>query len=258
MDRTCMDCGVSIAHRGNAAKRCEICGEVANNPRARTERPCKNLSCTEMVQRNGKVYRDYCSDDCKPRCTVDGCEDPQRKKGWCASHYTQWQSTGQVRAFKYKWSRAESCMVCGHATGSIPGLKKYCSWRCAGFSKYHGGSPPTSASCAQCGTPISLDPHANGRRRRCDIVTCSDCQRRYDPRKVMGVYALAQRDGSDCTLCHEPVDLELAWPDLHCATVDHVWPRSRGGSDDPANLQLAHLICNLRKGNKTPEELAAL
>lgn len=34
-------------------------------------------------------------------------------------------------------------------------------------------------------------------------------------------------------------------------SVDHVVPYSRGGSNTADNCQLAHLICNLRKNNRT-------
>jgi 5-methylcytosine-specific restriction endonuclease McrA len=32
-------------------------------------------------------------------------------------------------------------------------------------------------------------------------------------------------------------------------TFDHIRPRTKGGADDPANLQLAHAQCNKRKGD---------
>ena len=38
-------------------------------------------------------------------------------------------------------------------------------------------------------------------------------------------------------------------------TVDHVTPRSRGGTDHPDNLQLLCGACNSQKGNRTQEEL---
>jgi 5-methylcytosine-specific restriction endonuclease McrA len=39
-------------------------------------------------------------------------------------------------------------------------------------------------------------------------------------------------------------------------TVDHVIPISEGGTDTKANVQLAHRICNLRKGKRgTPQQL---
>ncbi|MFP4502932.1 MAG: HNH endonuclease [Candidatus Hydrogenedentota bacterium] len=37
-------------------------------------------------------------------------------------------------------------------------------------------------------------------------------------------------------------------------TIDHVTPRSRGGGDTWENLVLACVRCNVRKGNRTPEE----
>ena len=38
-------------------------------------------------------------------------------------------------------------------------------------------------------------------------------------------------------------------------TIDHIMPRSRGGTDDPDNLQLLCGACNSTKGNRTQEEL---
>jgi hypothetical protein len=49
------------------------------------------------------------------------------------------------------------------------------------------------------------------------------------------------RDGYLCQLCGndvEPTDVHL----------DHVYPRSLGGSNEPNNLQVTHSQCNLRKG----------
>jgi 5-methylcytosine-specific restriction endonuclease McrA len=37
-------------------------------------------------------------------------------------------------------------------------------------------------------------------------------------------------------------------------TMDHVIPRSRGGIDSWDNLVLACMICNVRKGSRTPDE----
>jgi len=34
------------------------------------------------------------------------------------------------------------------------------------------------------------------------------------------------------------------------ATLDHIIPRSKGGSDAAENLQLAHARCNKIKGNR--------
>jgi 5-methylcytosine-specific restriction endonuclease McrA len=51
------------------------------------------------------------------------------------------------------------------------------------------------------------------------------------------------RDGYTCGLCKGPVEPQ----DL---SIDHIIPITRGGGDDPDNLQVTHLICNVRKGNR--------
>lgn len=55
------------------------------------------------------------------------------------------------------------------------------------------------------------------------------------------------RDKFRCQYCGEkknPAEL----------TLDHIFPRSRGGDNSPVNIVAACLACNNRKGNRTPEE----
>lgn len=53
-------------------------------------------------------------------------------------------------------------------------------------------------------------------------------------------FAVLQRDGFRCRYCgHHPPDVQLQ--------VDHIVPRSRGGSDDPENLPTACSDCNQGK-----------
>jgi len=55
------------------------------------------------------------------------------------------------------------------------------------------------------------------------------------------------RDAYVCQYCGDT-------PGRHSLTVDHVLPRSRGGSHDWDNLVTACTRCNQRKGSRTPEE----
>jgi RNA-directed DNA polymerase len=52
------------------------------------------------------------------------------------------------------------------------------------------------------------------------------------------------RQGGICPLCNEPII------SLDEANLDHILPKSRGGSNDRENLQLVHRKCNTRKGNR--------
>ena len=64
---------------------------------------------------------------------------------------------------------------------------------------------------------------------------------------------LADRDGAECYLCGNDVNLELKRETMRGPSVDHVLARSKGGTHDLDNLALTHLICNIRKGNRDAE-----
>lgn len=53
-----------------------------------------------------------------------------------------------------------------------------------------------------------------------------------------------KRDHNECVYCGSKKEL----------TIDHVMPRSRGGKNTWTNLVTCCMKCNLKKGNKTPEE----
>ncbi len=75
----------------------------------------------------------------------------------------------------------------------------------------------------------------------------------YTPRRIVGM--LADRDGWDCSYCGQHLHggpFSLPYPH-----VDHVLPKSRGGSDRLDNLVLACPSCNSAKGARTPQEWKA-
>lgn len=55
---------------------------------------------------------------------------------------------------------------------------------------------------------------------------------------------IMKRDRHTCQYCGTKSDL----------TLDHVLPRSRGGADSWENLVTACNQCNVKKGNRTPDE----
>jgi hypothetical protein len=65
------------------------------------------------------------------------------------------------------------------------------------------------------------------------------------------------RDNWTCQLCGEPVDPKLRRTDpdpflaLMCASIDHIILVAEGGHNNAENVQLAHLLCNLRKRKKS-------
>lgn len=51
-----------------------------------------------------------------------------------------------------------------------------------------------------------------------------------------------------CGVCGNGLDPDLRHPHPQSRSIDHILPLSRGGTHEQANLQFAHLVCNLRKG----------
>lgn len=59
-----------------------------------------------------------------------------------------------------------------------------------------------------------------------------------------------KRQNGVCVLCFGPITID------EC-NIEHLIPRSRGGSEHSYNKAIAHPRCNLEKGNMTYEEWIA-
>jgi CRISPR/Cas system Type II protein with McrA/HNH and RuvC-like nuclease domain len=51
-----------------------------------------------------------------------------------------------------------------------------------------------------------------------------------------------------CGICNEQIDSQVAYPEPLSLSIDHIIPRSLGGSHKIDNLQAAHLVCNAKRG----------
>ena len=86
----------------------------------------------------------------------------------------------------------------------------------------------------------------------CDMASrdaqddADDADRSLSPRDRL--LSLVQRQRGRCGICGKSLLVFFA-EELH---VDHIRPRSRGGTDDPSNLQATHAICNVKKGTTWP------
>lgn len=129
---------------------------------------------------------------------------------------------------------------------------------------------PKPPVCIECKTPhwqltvVVLDPRKEHYRAG---PVCKACQgqarqrlqehlaqmrRPLRPPRIAGVISprrlrLWIRDGGYCRYCGQALTLQQA-------TVDHIHPTSRGGTDCETNLALACKPCNLQKGNRTLAE----
>jgi 5-methylcytosine-specific restriction endonuclease McrA len=58
------------------------------------------------------------------------------------------------------------------------------------------------------------------------------------------IRAVGQHAGWTCGICGHAIDPRVPHTAGDGPSVDHILPRCLGGSDDPANLRLAHRRCN--------------
>lgn len=76
----------------------------------------------------------------------------------------------------------------------------------------------------------------------------------YERFSALEIY---RRDKWNCGICLKPVDQDLKYPDLFCASLDHVVALARGGSHTRANTQCSHFICNSLKADSMPDQMVA-
>ena len=197
-------------------------------------------------------------------CIVEGCPRPPRLAKMCSAHHSRklngrplirpckgcglGDSFGQSRY--HPECRPTMCVIC-HEKPVGNRFADLCSGRCYQIQKRNPEGIPRSAECNRCGSPIDLwEKGKAGRKRRQETLICQACRAARSTRHKTSTSVLAQRDGTDCGICAEPIDMSLKSPDLMRASVDHVIPYSLGGAHDESNLQLAHLHCNHVKHNR--------
>ena len=128
--------------------------------------------------------------------------------------------------------------------------------RNAGMAAARLAAKPMNRICLQCGDPMSASMRSDAKfcSARCN-ETAHALQRKL---RARGGYRdepgyvrvqIAERDKWRCGICRKPVDQRLRHPSPFAGSLDHVVPVSQGGTSDPGNLRLTHLVCNLRRSD---------
>lgn len=184
-------------------------------------------------------------------CTVNDClrasDVNGAGRGLCPKHYQRWRKHGDVLHER----RRSVCSVgdCGLFVVGQGLCSKHYTRQLRHDSlddpRPWAGVPVGLRGCSACREvkPVAdfylNSYHPTGRMTECAL--CALARRRLDRVSVF------ERDEWRCGICATAIDPEVHYPDPQSVSVDHIVPRSRGGSDDQDNLQAAHLICNLRK-----------
>lgn len=142
------------------------------------------------------------------------------------------------------------------APSSSGRARKYCTQNCRHLYSKHKGTRPATQECGRCNSSIDMTERLASGDLRYSVSTtlCATCAATTRPHRYgMTARQIADRDGTDCRWCGECVDFALTGSRTKWApSVDHIIPWSRGGTNDPQNLQLVHRVCNAQKGVRMP------
>ena len=155
-------------------------------------------------------------------CRQCGKELPKNKTRFCSNDCKTRFNHIKSGAISHTEVLEKKCIVCGQEFKTWKSQKITCSTRC------------------------SKKAHDSDRRIRGKIID-----------KGITLKKVADRDHNQCQICGLLVD----WNDYEvkeqrkiCGRFypsrDHIIPLSRGGEHSWSNIQLAHMICNIRKNNK--------
>lgn len=180
---------------------------------------------------------------------------------WCKLCYKEWH----IKRYKAEAEiETKKCKNCNNFfTMKIRKKTDFCSRICKDLYRREQNKLQRIASkqeriCLHCSNIITQE-------RRSDAMFCSqECnykahalqrklRNRANEEGKRGYLRteICERDGWICQICKEPVERTAHHPNPLAPSLDHIIPVSKGGSSDPSNLQLTHLRCNLKRGNRT-------
>ena len=209
------------------------------------------------------------------KCTVEGCDRDWLSRGYCKLHYDRMSRTQPQCKVVGCGAESEAGGLCrGHRQAAESHVYEdsrkrapedglcevegcHGEWAAAGYCMPHYQRAISRQREGELLAAYQVDCEKCGKPFKPSVVSPKYCSEECRPpgfkRTASGrpwVVKLGEDRGWECRLCGTPVDSLLEWPNVMSGSVDHIVPVSMGGDDSPENLQLAHLGCNIRKGNR--------
>lgn len=241
-DSTCPYCNERpMGKRKNAA----TCGDKACRAERIRERTRDRMRAKRAAGMETETMEDRTCEACG--CTYRvRASLPQRTCSRKCSAATQDMRAkailgGQAMREASRVTRTLTCKTCGREFQTT-GRPLFCSPLCSYLDRHHPSCEVVRSTCRKCGGTVLW----HSARTYCSAACKHNRPRRWQKHAL----EVHERDQWTCQLCGTPTLREWVKGDMRSPTLDHIMPRSLGGSDDIGNLRTAHWLCNAIRGNQ--------
>lgn len=227
-------------------KRCAVCGE--------------DKLLEEFYRRRNGHYRRECK-ACRVGSEQARRQEPEFRDAWLARRKAHYQANREAilatqAADRASWTserreRAATAQSAWYRANRERVFASNAAWRAVNGER-HRATAREGAARRRIANPEparEVGRRAMARRR---------ARLRGLPTEPYTMEELLLRDGADCVLCGDPLDLTVSYPDPNAPTVEHLeclsWPGSAG--DIPSNCGVAHFRCNCSRSDR-PHPAAA-
>ena len=197
-------------------------------------RECKRLIYEEYRLRRPKAKPKPKTNQPNSVCRVCGKETDSSRQKYCESCRKQKnRETSRSISAKKKSLKEQTCKECGETFVPEYGNKRrvFCSQSC--LERYANRKK----------TRGSMNRRARKILEKMYGSVPPIMYQRIIAKKVL------DRDVWVCGICGKPISKETKFPDMECASVDHIVALASGGAYTYDNVQAAHLSCNSLKGS---------
>jgi hypothetical protein len=254
---------------------------------------CQVSGCTEPIRVRVRQlcrshynrwyrYGDPSFSPMEERATCKICSAPTTKRttgprstycsAQCRREANKERSAARARELRAERAQQRPPRQCAHCGELFTGHGRllYCQPRCSRAACHARADQCGETGCERpirarglCGMHYNRSRRASGE----DASRCvwNDARRdQYHKRRAqkagtsssgrsVALVEITARDKNRCHLCRKRVSSK-PWPHPLSASLDHVVPLSQGGDHTPENVRLAHLRCNVSKGNRGGNE----
>jgi 5-methylcytosine-specific restriction endonuclease McrA len=244
----CTVCGTQFEKKGRTGPKHPKSCSIACNQLLQCKKRADKLGYAHQPSTEGQIQ--YCA-----RCGQGFIARGRKANKYCPEckypvqlARTRIENKKREEAHKAIPIPDRQCERCGQTYQSWHSRRKFCI-ECGPIAKIERNNERAQIKRQQQNAEDGV-PNATGRDGRAmhilrKIHGCVPITM-YEHINVRKVYV---RDAWICGICGELIDKDARFPLPMSPSVDHIVPLTKGGAHLYANVQAAHLRCNIAKGN---------